>query len=196
MLELFATDEEDFAELDDATELLLFAEELLDPGSVPGMTLEEEPEMTLEEELLATEEEDVAELEDSSELELATELLDSSLGELRMTLEEEGDSGSVPGMTLEEELLATEEEDLRELEEATELLLFAEELLDPSTPALPPLRMTLEEEESSSLAGPFEDSPSPQAARPKASAKAPTAVALNPKFNFLFFIESSNHPFF
>jgi len=169
MLELLATDEEDFAELDDATELLLFAEELLDPGSVPGMTLEEEPEMTLEEELLATEEEDVAELEESSELELATELLDSSLDELRMTDEDEElddatellDPGSVSEMTLEEEF-----------------------------------RMTLEDEESSSLAGPFEDSPSPQAARPKASAKAPTAIALNPKFGFIFFIDSSNHPFF
>ncbi len=146
------TDEDE--ELDDATELL-------DSGSVPGMTLEEE--------LLATEEEDVTELEDSSELELATELLDSSLDELRMTLlelratleeessfslEEDGDSGSVPGMTLEEELLATEEEDVTELEDSSELEL-ATELLDSS---LDELRMTLlelgatlEEEPSFSL---------------------------------------------
>ena len=78
-------EEEDFAELDDATELLLFSLELL-----------------------ATDEEDFAELE------LATELLDSSLDELRMTLEEEDsaeledatellDPSTSLGMTLEED---------------------------------------------------------------------------------------------
>ncbi len=81
------TDEDEV--LDDATELL-------DPGSVPGMTLEDVPG-TLVEELLATEEEDVTELEEATELLLfAEELLDPSLS-LRMTPEEEF------GATLEEE---------------------------------------------------------------------------------------------
>ncbi len=96
MLELLATDEEDFAELELATELLdssldelrMTLEEEGDPGSVPGMTLEDEPG-TLVEELLATEEEDVTELEEATELLLfAEELLDPSLS-LGMTLEED-----------------------------------------------------------------------------------------------------------
>ena len=152
----------------------LLATELLDPGSVPG-TLEEEDFAELDDatelllfslELLATDEEDFAELE------LATELLDSSLDELRMTLEEE---------------------DSAELEDATELLLFTEELLAIEEELFTLEELTTDEDDSTELEedtsagfsspdGPLEELSSPQATRPKASAKA----TLVKKFFFIF----------
>lgn len=131
---------------------------LLDPSTSLGITLEEKPEMTLEEEdfaelddatelllfsleLLATDEEDLAELE------LATELLDSSLDELRMTDEDEElddatellDPGSVPGMTLEEEFGATlEEEPSFSLDEEEPLFSLEEELATSPTTSQEP----------------------------------------------------------
>jgi len=181
-LELLATDDEDFAELDDATELLLFSLELLATDDEDFAELEDATELLLrssiraedDEEELTTDDEDFAELDD------ATELLDPSTS-LGMTLEEGGSStleddsteleetAELELLAIEEELfsleeLTTDEEDSTELEEVTELL-------DPSLS----LRMTLEEDSSagfSSPDGPLEELSSPQAARPKASANA------------------------
>lgn len=90
--ELLATDDEDFAELEDATELLL-------RSSI--RTEDDEEELT-------TDEDDSTELEETTEQELAIELLDC-FASLVMTLEEELPGSSIG--TEDDESVNTEDDD-------------------------------------------------------------------------------------